>query len=95
MCQALIKLPLASVLTDEPPYRLSEFPATKEVFAWLADFPDKAGQNKSATRTGEGTSFGDLSIIKEYDKCLARFPMSELFIWSLDADLEAYHHRPS
>jgi hypothetical protein len=79
---------------DEAPYGLSEFPSTREVFEWLAEFPDKAGQNKSDSRTGEGTSFGDLSIIKEYEKCLARFPMSELFIWSLDSDLEAYHHRP-
>ena len=80
--------------TDAPPYRLSEFPSTREVLDWLAEFPDRAGQNKSAARTGEGTSFGDLSIIKEYEKCLERFPMSELFIWSLDSDLEAYHHIP-
>lgn len=84
-----------AAFTDEPPYRLSEFPNTREIFEWLADFPDKAGQNKSDSRTGEGTSFGDLSIIKEYEKCLARFPMSELFIWSLDRDLEAYYHRPN
>ncbi|AWA39339.1 hypothetical protein DBV33_12335 [Pseudomonas fluorescens] len=79
---------------DKPPYRLSEFPNTREVLEWLAEFPEKAGQNKSATRTGEGTSFGDLSIIKEYERCLERFPMSELFIWSLDSDLEAYRHVP-
>lgn len=83
-----------AAFADTPPYRLSEFPSNREVFQWLAEFPDKAGQNKSGSRTGEGTSFGDLTIIKEYEKCLARFPMSELFIWSLDSDLEAYHHRP-
>lgn len=81
--------------SDQPPYRLSEFPSTTEVFEWLAEFPDKAGQNKSPTRLGEGTSFGDLSIIKEYERCLERFAMTELFIWSLDSDLEAYHHVPA
>ena len=84
-----------AAFADEPPYRLSEFPNTREILEWLAEFPDKAGQNKSDTRIGEGTSFGDLSIIKEYERCLARFPMSELFIWSLDSDLEAYHYRPN
>jgi len=84
-----------AAFADEPPYRLSEFPSTREVLDWLAEFPGKAGQNKSATRTGEGTSFGDLSIIKEYERCLERFPMSELFIWSLDSDLEAYHYLPT
>lgn len=81
--------------TDQPPYRLSEFPNTEEILGWLDEFPGKAGQNKSPTRTGEGTSFGDLSIIKEYEKCLARFPMSEVFIWSLDSDLAAFHHTPA
>ncbi|PWB30266.1 hypothetical protein DCO47_20250 [Pseudomonas sp. NDM] len=80
---------------DEPPYRLSEYPNTREILEWLAEFPDKAGRNKSPTRTGEGTSFGDLSIIKEYERCLDRFPMSEIFIWSLDGDLEAYRHVPA
>ncbi|WP_330212778.1 hypothetical protein [Pseudomonas sp. Z18(2022)] len=83
-----------AAFADEPPYRLSEFPSTVQILEWLAEFPDRAGHNKSAARTGEGTSFGDLSIIKEYERCLARFPMSELFIWSLDSDLEAYHHQP-
>jgi hypothetical protein len=83
-----------AAFADQPPYRLSEFPNIREVLEWLAEFPDKAGQNKSSTRTSEGTSFGDLSIIKEYEKCRARFPMSELFIWSLDSDLQAYHYCP-
>ncbi|PLP93127.1 hypothetical protein CYD26_09960 [Pseudomonas sp. FFUP_PS_473] len=86
---------VSAAFTEEPPYRLSEFPSTREVLDWLAEFPGKAGQNKSPARTGEGTSFGDLSIIKEYERCLERFPMSELFIWSLDSDLEAYHHKPA
>lgn len=81
--------------TGEAPYQPSEFPNTGEILGWLDEFPDKAGQNKSPTRTAEGTSFGDLSIIKEYAKCVARFPMSEIFVWSLDSDLAAFHHTPA
>lgn len=79
---------------DLPPYRLSEFPSNREVHGWLGEFPDMASRNKSPARTGEGTSLGDLSIIKEYERCLSRFPMTEIFIWSLDNDLQAYHYQP-
>lgn len=74
------------------PYKPSAFPNTQEVLTWLDNFPDVAGQNKSVQKIGEGTSFGDLSIIEEYKKCVVRFPMSEVFIWSLDSDLMQYHH---
>jgi len=84
----------ASFTEDNPPWQPSEFPSIQEVTTWLDRFPDLAGQNKSPTRTGEGTSFGDLSIIAEYEKCCRRFAMSEVFIWSLDSDLACYHHRP-
>lgn len=77
----------------EAPYRTSEFPDIKTVMSWIDDFPDVAGRNKSAQQIGEGTSFGDLSIIKEFEKCVARFSMSEVFIWSLDCDLSQYHHQ--
>jgi hypothetical protein len=51
---------------------------------------DLAGQNKTSKKP-EGTSFGDLSIIQEYQKACARFSMTEVFIWSLDSDLEIYY----
>lgn len=78
----------------EAPYRASDFPDASAVLGWLDEFPDHAGRNKSPERTGEGTSFGDLSIIKEYERSCALFPMSEVFIWSLDSDLAAYHRIP-
>lgn len=40
---------------------------------WLDEFPTHAQRNKSPTRTGEGTSFGDLSIIKEFEKVVQNF----------------------
>jgi len=48
---------------------------------WLAEFPDHASQ---------GRSFGDLSIIKEYERQCALHPWREVFIWSLDRHLASY-----
>lgn len=76
------------------PYRPSDFPRNSEVNGWIDKFPDLAGQNKTPEKTTEGTSFGDLSIIEEFNNCTAKFPMSEVFIWSLDSDLAAFHRTP-
>ena len=81
-----------SALNNDFPWILSKFPSSQEILHWLNDFPDYAMRNKSAEKTGEGTSFGDLSIIQEFEKAKVRFSMTEVFIWSLDADLMAYHH---
>ncbi|ATP91834.1 hypothetical protein ACK3YS_07205 [Aeromonas caviae] len=77
------------------PYRPSEFPRNDVVLSWINKFPDLAGKNKSPTKTNEGTSFGDLSIIEEYNSCVSKFYMSEVFIWSLDSDLTNFHHIPN
>jgi len=84
-----------AAFNGEAPYQPSEFPNSNEVISWLAEFPDHAGRNKSQDKITEGTSFGDLSIIKEFEKCCAKFSMSEIFIWSLDEDLNQKHHRPN
>lgn len=80
--------------SGDAPYRTSEFPNTSEMVLRLDRFPQVAGQNKSPTKITEGTSFGDLSIITEYEKCVDRFPMTEVFIWSLDVDLTQYRYTP-
>ncbi|AYF88156.1 hypothetical protein D6Z43_13725 [Pseudomonas sp. DY-1] len=85
---------VAGAFSGEAPWRPSEFPNSSEVTSWINEFPPLAGQNKSPSKTTEGTSFGDLSIIKEYEKCLRKFSMSEVFIWSLDSDLCNYHRKP-
>jgi hypothetical protein len=77
----------------QAPYRPSEFPNSAEIMSWIDEFPDLAGRNKSPQKTNEGTSFGDLSIIEEYRKCVSRFSMSEVFIWSLDTDLNQFHRK--
>lgn len=76
------------------PYRPIEFPSSQDIATWLNEFPEKAGQNKSPAKLREGTSFGDLSIIKDFKKCCTKFSMSEIFIWSLDEDLNTFHHTP-
>lgn len=76
----------------DAPWRTTAFPETKEILEWIDKFPDLAGMNKAPERQ-EGTSFGDLSIIEEFNKSCKLFPMSEVFIWSLDADLHSYHQK--
>lgn len=88
-CDAVI-----GAFNGDAPYKPIEFPSTHEIATWLGEFPNEAGKNKSATKLGEGTSLGDLSIIKDFEKCRAKFSMSEIFIWSLDDDLKQYHHKP-
>ncbi|MDX2272652.1 MAG: hypothetical protein NW237_12010 [Cyanobacteriota bacterium] len=72
------------------PWSPTPFPNTTEILEWIDGFPDRAGQNKAPNKQ-EGTSFGDLSIIEEFNKLCIRFPMSEVFIWALDQDLKNYH----
>lgn len=74
----------------EAPWSLTQFPNKEEILLWIDHFPDLAGKNKAPDKQ-EGTSFGDLSIIEEFNKSCKRFPMSEVFIWSLDSDLNSYH----
>lgn len=79
----------------DAPWQPSEFPDQQTILSWIDNFPDAAGRNKSADKTSEGTSFGDLSIIEEFNSCTRKFPMSEIFIWSLDSDLQQYHQKPA
>lgn len=85
---------IQAAFNGSAPWIINEFPRNADINVWLDQFPAYAGSNKSPTKTTEGTSFGDLSIIQEYEKCKKRFGMSEIFIWSLDADLIRFHYRP-
>ena len=86
-------LAVKGAFSGEAPWRPVVFPVTEEILSWIGTFPDCAGRNKAPDKP-EGTSFGDLTIIQEYEKACARFPMSEVFIWSLDSDLQSYHQNP-
>jgi len=78
----------------QTPYRATHFPERDEFEAWLKDFPDKAMCNKSSTKTTEGTSLADHSIIKEWKRNCRLNPMSRVRIWSLDMDLSGHDRRP-
>lgn len=82
-----------TAFSGEAPWQPVVFPTMQEISDWIDQFPDFAGRNKAPDKP-EGTSFGDLSIIQEFHKACTRFPMSEVFIWSLDSDLQSYHQHP-
>lgn len=83
---------IKGTLTETPPWKLNEFPNMHEISNWIDEFPGHAMRNKTAKKPNEGTSFGDLSIIKEYEKCCNRFSkFTKVFIWSLDSDLQSYN----
>ncbi|MGI0494510.1 hypothetical protein ACN4EG_22225 [Alkalinema pantanalense CENA528] len=79
--------------SGESPWQPIDFPSPQAISTWLHQFPDLAGQNKSSKKL-EGTSFGDLTIIQDFKKTCQRFPLREVFIWSLDQDLAKYHQPP-
>ncbi len=79
-----------AAFNGEAPWKPSQFPQTEEILLWIDQFPALAGKNKAPNKQ-EGTSFGDLSIIQEFCQACTRFPMTEVFIWSLDSDLKTYH----
>ncbi|TXD96799.1 hypothetical protein ES754_07080 [Psychrobacter frigidicola] len=88
---------MQSTFSGQLPFKISDFDLKVEWQTWITEFINKAGQNKTATKPNEGMSLTDLSIIKEYDALQAknranRSKHVNVFIWSLDSDLEAYGH---
>jgi hypothetical protein len=90
----------SSVTTVKPgevmsftPLNAQGIPDTTKILEWIDEFPELAGQNKTPHKQ-EGTSFGDLSIIAEFNKLCKRFPAREIYIWSLDQDLKNYYQKP-
>lgn len=73
----------------EAPYRATHFPAREEFSLWLKSFPDYAQRNKSHEKPNEGTSLGDFTIIKEWERNCDLHPMTRVRIWSLDQDLSS------
>lgn len=72
---------IRKALQGEAPWRPVNFPSNEQVSNWLHDFPDRAAA---------GIGFGDLSIIKEWEACCARHPMSSVKIWALDGHLQGF-----
>ncbi len=71
------------------PWQPTSFPSASAIQEWLPEFIACAATNKAPTKP-EGTSFGDLTIIKEWEKVCRQNQGHDVFIWSLDADLDQY-----
>lgn len=80
-------------INGDAPYKISDFPTNDEIKSWIGLFPDLAMRNKSPEKQ-EGTSFGDLTIIQEFEKQKRLHKNYEIWIWSLDSDLQSHHYKP-
>lgn len=69
-----------SALNGEAPWKPINFPSNEDVLRWLDEFAD------AATRR---MGMGDLSIRREWQTCCARYPLSHVWVWTLDSDLVA------
>lgn len=85
---------VTDAVNGDVPYRATFFPSRDEFVTWLIDFPEYAGRSKSTTRTREGVSLADMSIIKEWERTCHLHPMTRVLIWSLDQDLTGYDRVP-
>lgn len=81
---------VCKAVAGELPYMPTHFPDREEFLAWLADFPSHVQRNKAATKTGEGISLADLSLVKEWERTRRLNSMSRVLVWSLDSDLACY-----
>lgn len=86
---------MQSTFNGDLPFEISNFDLKIEWQNWISEFIDKAGQNKTAAKPNEGMSLTDLSLIKEYEDIQAKNKANkrkhvDVFIWSLDSDLEFY-----
>ena len=86
-----------STFSGQLPFEISDFDLKVEWQNWIDEFVDKAGHNKTVTKSNEGMSLTDLSIIKEFEDIQAknianRRKHVKVFIWSHDSDLAAYGH---
>lgn len=77
-------------ITGQHPYRPTHFPDREEFLRWLETFPDYAMRNKTPSKTTEGISLSDHSIINEFNRTCEIHPLSNIYIWSLDLDLNSY-----
>lgn len=83
-----------AALKGNPPFMQSESQNFLDMLNWIDIFPDHVNKGKQSNKKHEGISFGDLSLIEEFNKFRQRFRMSEILIWSLDSDLISYHYHP-
>ncbi len=81
-----------AAFSGDAPWKPTSFPSIGDMDLWLNEFPDKAMASKSLKKS-EGTSLGDLTITKEWEKVCRQNPLRGVFIWSRDLDLQGYHQK--
>lgn len=80
---------IKNAMEGKTPYQISPMPNVEFILNFLSDFPNQAGKNKMPNKF-EGTSFGDLLIIKEFERLCSLNCHADIFIWSLDQELAQY-----
>lgn len=70
-----------AALDGRAPWRPTPFVEPNELRVWLGEFPDHASR---------GAGFGDLSIIKEWERQRELNPYRRVFIWAYDEHLDAH-----
>jgi hypothetical protein len=71
-------------LDGKAPWILTAFPSVRDIKSWLMKFPDHAMKE---------VSFGDLSIIQDWNTRCQRNPRRRVLIRSLDHHLAAYNRK--
>lgn len=72
-------------IAGDIPFTPTPFPTAGDVAVWISDFPDKATQ---------GIGFGDLSIIKVFERQCELNRSRRVLIWAYDAHLSAHDRQP-
>lgn len=70
-------------LKGKAPYTPIRSDSLNDMPAWLASFPDSAMR---------GVSFGDTTIIDEFERQCKRHPSRRVYIWTRDQHLAGYDH---
>ena len=73
-------------LDSVAPWKPLHFPDHTALAAWLQAFPDSASRQ---------VGIGDVSIQHEWRQLCAKFPMSRVLIWTVDADLQGHDRIPA
>lgn len=68
------------------PWQATELWTSHAISQWLAEFPDHAMRQ---------LSFGDISILKDWEAACVRHPRFRVKIWSLDGGLTGYDRGPT
>ncbi|QSQ21118.1 hypothetical protein JY651_38905 [Pyxidicoccus parkwayensis] len=72
-------------LDGQSPFTPTRFLTRDSLAKWLDEFPKW---------TLQGSGFGDLSIVKDYEHQCALSPGHRVYIWSLDEHLASYDRPP-